>query len=209
MEFKPVTEHIRLCPDGVYRWVYDLNMLKNPAIILSVWKVLGISFGAAFALSLAADLLQGRLRGAADLWRAVTPFLILAAVFLVISIVAYLILAALYGWKYMVLFEMTEDCVRHIQMPRQFSQAEALGWLTMMAGIASGNPAMAGQGLNVSARNISTSEFRKVSAVRPRRRRSTVYLSQALDKNQVYAEDADFDFVEKYILDRCVRAKLR
>ena len=50
--------------------------------------------------------------------------MILAVVFFVLSIVSYLILAALYGGKYQVLFEMTEDSVTHIQMPKQFKKAE-------------------------------------------------------------------------------------
>jgi len=209
LQGKSVTENIRLCPDGVYRWYYELNMLRNPTIILSVWKVLGVSFGAGFALLLALDLFQGTIRSTADLRRAAMPFLILLAVFFVISILSYLILAAMYGWKYMVLFEMTEDCVRHIQMPKQFQKAQALGWLAMLSGRSSGKPAMAGLGLDISARNTSVSEFKNVEVIKPRRRRNTIYVNQRLDRNQIYAADADFDFVEKFILDRCVRAKVR
>ncbi len=204
-----VTENIRLCPDGVYRWHYELNMLRNPAIILSVWKVLGVSFGAGFALLFVVDLFRGTIQSTADLGRAVMPFLILIAVFFVISMISYLILAAMYGWKYMVLFEMTEDYVRHIQMPRQFTRSQALGWLTMQAGRSFGKPAMAGLGLTVSARNTSISEFKNVVVIKPRRRRNTIYVNQRLDRNQVYAGDADFDFVEKFILDHCVKAKVK
>ena len=206
---KQVTKNIRLCPDGVYRWYYELNMLRNPAIILSVWKVLGISFGAAFALLLVIDLFRGTIQSAADMGRAVMPFLILLAVFFVISIISYLILAAMYGWKYMVLFEMTEEYVRHIQMPKQFKRAQALGWLAMLAGRSTGKPAMAALGLDISARNTSTSEFKNVEVIKPRRRRNTIYVNQRLDRNQVYAEDADFDFVERFIMDHCTRAKVK
>ena len=206
---EPVTENIRLCPDGVYRWYYELNMLKNPVIILSVWKVLGISFGAVFALLLALDLMQGTIRSTADLGSAVVPFLILTAVFFVLSIISYLILAALYGWKYMVLFEMTEDYIRHIQMPKQFQRAQALGWLTMLAGRSAGKPAMAELGLNVSARNTSISEFKNVAVIKPRRRRNTIYVNQRFDRNQIYAENADFDFVESFLLDHCIKAKVK
>ena len=31
-------------PDGKYRWVYEVPMLKNPSILIDVYKVLGISF---------------------------------------------------------------------------------------------------------------------------------------------------------------------
>lgn len=206
---KQVTENVWLCPDGVYRWHYELQMLHNPAIILSVWKVLGISFSAAFALLLAADLFQGTIQSVSDLGRAVMPFMILLAVFFVISILSYLILAAMYGWKYMVLFEMTEDYVRHIQMPKQFKRAQALGWLTMLAGRSAGQPAAAQLGLNIAARNTSTSAFKKVEVIKPRRQWNTIYVNQRFDRNQIYAGDADFEFVETFILAHCVKAKVR
>jgi hypothetical protein len=38
-----VNEHVRLYPDGKYRWVYEVNMLTNYSILFDVWKVLGIS----------------------------------------------------------------------------------------------------------------------------------------------------------------------
>ena len=113
------------------------------------------------------------------------------------------------GWKYMVLFEMTEEYVRHIQMPKQFKRAQALGWLAMLAGRSTGKPAMAALGLDISARNTSTSEFKNVEVIKPRRRRNTIYVNQRLDRNQVYAEDADFDFVERFIMDHCTRAKVK
>lgn len=30
---------IKHCDDGTYRWVYEFNMLKNPIIILTIWKI--------------------------------------------------------------------------------------------------------------------------------------------------------------------------
>ena len=206
---EPVSENIWLCPDGVYRWTYEFDMLKNPTILFSVWKVLGISFGAVYLFTLVVDLLQGAIRSWADLWSASKLFVLLAGVFLVISVISYIILAALYGWKYQVLFEMTDEYVRHIQMPRQFKKAEAIGWLTSFVGALAGKPYMMGLGSSAAAKNTSTSEFKNVETVKVRRRRHTIHVNQLLDKNQVYAEDGDFDFVEKYIKDRCVKAKLK
>lgn len=31
------------CPDGVYRWVYELDMYRNPVVLYAVLKVLGLS----------------------------------------------------------------------------------------------------------------------------------------------------------------------
>ena len=206
---RQVTENIWLCPDGVYRWTYEYDMLRNPTILFTVWKVLGISFGAVFLFTLVIDLLQGAVKSGADLWASSKVFVILIGVFFVISIIAYLILAAAYGWKYQVLFEMTEEHVTHIQMPRQFEKAEALGWVTALVGLKSGNPAMSGLGLNTASRNSSTSKLRTVTCLRVRRKRHTIHVDHTLDKNQVYAEDADFDFVEQFLREHCVKAKVR
>ena len=43
MNGEKVTENVYLCPDGVYRWVYEFPMLKNPAILFTVWRVLLMS----------------------------------------------------------------------------------------------------------------------------------------------------------------------
>lgn len=206
---KRVTEIIWLCPDGVYRWTYEYNMLRNPTILFTVWKVLGISFGAAYLLTLIVDLLQGTVKSGADLWASSKVFVILIGVFFVISIIAYLILAAAYGWKYQVLFEMTEEYVTHIQMPRQFEKTEALGWVTALVGFKSGNPAMSGLGLNTAVRSSSTSQLRTVTSIRVRRKRHTIHVNHTLDKNQIYAEEADFDFVEQFLREHCGKAKIR
>ena len=34
-------KEVRLCQDGKYRWVYEMSMLKNPTIFLTVFKVFG------------------------------------------------------------------------------------------------------------------------------------------------------------------------
>ena len=204
-----VTENIWLCPDGVYRWAYEYDMLRNPTILFTVWKVLAIAFGVIFVFTMGIDLIQGTIRSGADLWDASKVFVILVGVFFVISIISYAILAAMYGWKYQVLFEMTDDYVTHIQMPKQFKKAEAIGWITTLVGLMAGKPSVAGLGVTTATRSTSTSEFNKVKYVKVRRRRHTVHVNYVLDKNQVYAEDADFDFVEKFILEHCVNAKVK
>jgi hypothetical protein len=204
-----VTENIWLCPDGVYRWTYEFDMRRNPMILFTVLKVMAIAWSVVYLFTLAIDLFSGNIHSLGDFWNSSKLFVIMAGIVLVLSLVSYVILAALYGWKYQVLFEMTDTSVTHIQMPKQFKKAEAIGWLTMLAGIVAKKPSMVGLGLNVAAKNSSTSEFKSVEFVKVRRKRNTIHVNQLLDKNQVYAEDADFDFVEKYITERCTKAKFR
>ncbi len=203
-----VTENIYLCPDGAYRWFYELDMLKNPTILITVWKVLGIAFGTVALFTLIMDLFQGVIQSISDIFPAMKVILILLPVFFVISIVSYLILAWTFGWKYIVLFEMTDEYVKHIPTPKQFEKAQALNWLTVMVGAVAHKPTIMGAGMLAGAKSSSTSVFKDVEFIRVRRKRNTIHVDQLLDKNQVYAEDADFDFVEKFIKDRCVKAKI-
>ena len=204
-----ITENIWLCPDGVYRWTYEMDMLRNPTIMITLWKVLGIAFGVVYLFTLAIDLIRGSVHSWTDFWNASKVFVLLAAIFFALSIISYLILAAIYGWRYQVLFEMTDEYVRHIQMPKQFRKAEAVGWLTMLVGLAAKKPYMVGLGMNTAARNTMTSELKNVRFLKVRRRRNTIHVNYLLDKNQVYAEDADFDFVESFLREHCASAALR
>lgn len=204
-----VTENIWLCPDGVYRWSYELDMLRNPTIFITVCKVLGIAFGVVYLLDVAAALLGHYLGGWSGLWVTTRNFLLLFAFMLLLAVIAYLIIAAIYGWKYMVLFEMDEKTVKHIQMPKQFKKAEALGWITALAGLAAHSHAAAGAGLLAASKSSSTSEFANVERVIVQKRRHVIKVDQLFSKNQIYAADADFDFVSAYITERCVKARIR
>ncbi len=203
-----VTENIYLCPDGIYRWFYELDMLKNPTILFTVWKVLGIAFGVVALFILIVDLFQGVIQSLSDIFPAMKVILILVPVFFVLSVVSYLILAWIFGWKYIVLFEMTEEYVKHIPTPKQFEKAQAINWLTVMVGALAHKPTVMGAGMLAGAKSSSTSVFKNVEFIRVRRKRNTIHVDQLLDKNQVYAEDADFDFVEKFIKEHCVKAKI-
>ena len=201
-EGERIADSIYLCRDGQYRWVYEMPMLKNPTILFTVWKVLGIAFAAVFLLMQLMNLFEDNL-DMEGLLSNLKMFGLLALAFLVISMIAYLIVAAVYGWKYVVLFEMNEKQIRHIQVSRQHSKAQILGWITVLAGLAGRNVTTTGIGFNAVARNSSTTEFAGVKSIRSIPRRHVIKLSQGLDHNQIYAEGADYDFVLEYITSHC------
>ena len=133
--------------------------------------------------------------------------LIPAAILFGLSIAAYIILACIYGWKYCVLFEMNETGIRHIQMEKQYKKAQALGWLTAMAGAAAGMPGTAGMGLLAATKNEQATEFSKVKRMRTFRAFHTIKLDSSLNHNQIYAESEDYDFVLEYISKRIPKNK--
>lgn len=194
-------KNITLCPGGTYRWVYEFRLMKNPIVFGTVVTVLGLSALIVGAFQLIIDLFAGNLNAASLRGTAVTV-LITLGILLALSVIAYLIVAAVYGWKYCVLFEMDEKGVRHIQMPKQFKKAQALGWLTAMAGAAAGNPGTAGAGLLAGSKMASTTEFSKVRRMKVYRKYETIKLNMLLEHNQIYVPAEDFDFVLGYISER-------
>ena len=207
-ESQQITTNIRLDPDGVYRWTYNFEMLKNPTILITVYKVLTLSFGIICAFGLVVGAFSGDIQSWTDLWKAIMPYLILFGVFLVIGAIAYLIVAAVYGWRYKVDFEMTEEYVRHIQQTAQVEKAKKLGFVTAVVGALAKRPTTMGAGLLAASKSESTSEFANVRRVKVRKWKHTIHVNQLLDKNQVYAENEDFDFVAQFIKNHCPKAKI-
>ena len=200
-----MSENIKKGDDGTYRWVYEFNMLKNPMILLTVLKI--------FLLVLAGMwIVFGMFRigndGFIGAFAAQTKELLIpAAILFGLSIAAYIILACIYGWKYCVLFEMNETGIRHIQMEKQYKKAQALGWLTAMAGAAAGKPGAAGTGLLAATKNEQATEFGKVNRMRVFRAFHTIKLDALLNHNQIYAEPEDYEFVLDYISKRIPKSK--
>ena len=196
-------KEVRLCSDGKYRWAYEMNTLKNPTIFLTVLKVMMISVGIVW--------LFGLVIGLGDMsldyflfWTKLTG--IMFGIFIVLTIIGVLVTAAILG-KYVVLFEMDEKEVTHIQMPRQVKKAEVIGLITALVGAMAKSPTTIGAGVLATAKAKSTSEFVNVRRVKARRRLNLIKVNQLLDKNQVYVADEDFDFVYDFIKSRCTKAK--
>lgn len=193
-----VTENIYLCPDGMYRWIYEFRMMKNPAILFTFFKIFGGIFGGIWLFETILMLFDGGFDAVVFL-NNTFALGIITLVMLVIGLLSYVIVAAMNGWKYIVLFEMNDEGVTHTQMQKQFEKAQAIGWLTAMAGAMTGNLTTTGIGINTAIHNSLHSDFAKVRNVKARRRQHTIYVNELLGKNQVYADSADFDFVLEYI----------
>ena len=203
MEYE--NKEVKLCEDGKYRWVYEMNMITNPTIFLTVFKIffwIILVMWAVFGLIL--YVFPGDWEG---LWGMSKAALAGLGIMAVLTVLGVLVLAAIYGGKYVVLFEMDEKKVKHIQVPRQFKKAQALGALTALAGVAAHRPTAAGAGLLAAGKNSSTSEFKLVRSVRAHRRLHVIKVNQLLNRNQIYVPDEDFDFVYDWIKSRCTNVK--
>lgn len=196
---------VRRCSDGKYRWVYELNMITNPVIFLTVFKIFfWIVLIGWLVFGFFLYIIHGDWKGFLDMGKAM---LIALAVLAVLTFLGVALVSALYGGKYVVLFEMDDKQVSHIQVPVQAGKAKKLGFLTALVGIAAKKPSVAGAGMLAAGKNASTSVFKSVRSVKARRRLHLIKVDQLLDKNQVYVRDEDFDFVYEFIKSRCPQAK--
>ena len=198
-------QKVQLCTDGKYRWLYEMNLVTNPTIFLTVFKIFfwiiligWLIFG--FFLY----VIHGDWKGLLGMGKAM---LLVLAIFAVLTLLGVLVMAAIYGGKYKVLFEMDEKGIKHIQLPAQAAEARKLGILAALFGLATKKPTVAGAGMLSASKNASTSEFDKVRRVVARRHLHLIKVNQLLERNQVYASDEDFDFVYHYIKSRCINAK--
>jgi hypothetical protein len=198
-------KEVRLCNDGKYRWAYEMHLLKNPTIFLTTLKVMFISVGIVGLFMLVVTAIRGDL----DLewfqfWLKLIG--IMAGIFVGLTIISILIMAAILG-NYVVLFEMDEKEVVHIQMSRQVKKAEVVGLITALVGVMAKNPTTIGAGMLAASKSKSTSEFANVRHVKARRRLNLIKVNQLLNKNQVYVADEDFDFVYNFIKAHCPNAR--
>lgn len=196
---------VRLCDDGKYRWVYEMNMLTNPTIFLTVFKIfLYIILAGWLIFGTFLYLIHGDFEGFLDMSKGM---LVALAIMAGLTLLGVLFLALLYGGKYVVLFEMDEQEIKHIQLPRQVKKAQAISLITTLVGLAAKKPTTAGAGLLAAGKSSSTSVYANVRRVVARRNLHLIKVNQLLNKNQIYVPDEDFDFVYEFIKSRCIHAK--
>jgi hypothetical protein len=199
---------VTLYPDGKYRWVYEVSMMKNPSILIDIFKVLGISLGVVWLFTVLLDIFDDDL-SLEKLWNLTMVFLGLMLAFVVIGLIAYTILAWSYGWKYVVIFTMDKKELVHQQMPHQVKKAQVLGALAAIVGGATANPGMVGTGVLAASRTTSRSTLVNVKKLTPVRWMNLIKVSQLLQKNRVYVPDEDFDFVYDFLCQNCPNAAYR
>lgn len=135
--------------------------------------------------------------------------LILIGIMLVLGIIGYFVVAYMYNGKYCVVFEMDDNGIMHAQQDKQVKKAKLIGIITAMSGAARGNIGAVGTGILAASRTKMYTDFKYVKSIDVDTNSNLIKLNATLDRNQVYVENEDFDFVLKYIAARCPNAKAK
>jgi len=201
-----VSPNVVRCADGKLRWTYELNLYRNPVLMLVLIKVF---FCILTALWVFINLIC---LNDSDYWPH--TFLSIGKVYLIaipcvfaLIGISYLIYALIMGGKYCAVFEMDENGINHIQMPKQYKKAQVIGFITTLTGALAGNMSATGAGLLSIGRQSMYSGFASVRRVKALRRRDTIKVNGVLMHNQIYVPSEDFDAVLYYITSRCPRIK--
>lgn len=198
---------IRRYPDGKYRWMYSMSMLRNPTILLTVYRFMAVTIGVVALMMGVMFIFTDGLRGALEGVLAMVS--ILGAIFGVLGFVAYIILAAMYGGQYTVLFEMDESGLLHTHIREQRDKARVMGNLAAALSAAQGSFGGVLAALSAGRKSSSSSSFSVVSSVKGRRRRNVIYVNELFSRNHVYVADEDYDFVYNFIVEHCPKAKVK
>lgn len=182
------------------QWLYEFSFWRNPAILITVAKVLLVSLlvPALFMFFITLGDGFGEAIG-------ITGMILGYGIILMAGLlaVAYPLVGVINGGKYFVLFKMDDKGVNHIQLDRQFKKAQALGFLTALIGLSGGNLSAGGAGIMAATKQSLYTSFRKVKSVKAVRPRNTIYVNESMTRNQIYVENEDFDFVLDHILKHC------
>lgn len=191
--------------DGVMRWVYEMNMWKNPTLVITIWKVLLLA-------ALAPALLVFFLNLGDGFGSALLAFIkiigIVVGIVTGLMLLAYPLVAILNGGLYCVMFEMDDKSVKHTQMQKQFKKSQLLSMVVILAGVVAGNIQATAAGILAGSKQSSISCFEKVKSITVNEKRHIIYVNENLTKNQVYADTVDFAFISNAIISRCKKAKV-
>lgn len=195
--------------NGAYHWVYHLNMLRNPAPILTVFKVFFLVISGISVFFFVISLLGGT--GLKDSLRFyIIMFFGMNALFFVLGSIAWGIMTLRRGARYTIEHMMNEELVAYLQTPEEQERSRQIGALAVAAGAISGNLSTMGIGLTQGSMNGAfVSRYPDVKAVIASRRFHLIKVNNVLQHNQIYAYPHQYDFVWSFITSHCPNAKIK
>ena len=192
--------------DGGYTWRYDFPMLQKPDMIVSILMTLLLISSGLYVFLLIISFVYGNMKDMEDFRKLTLVVLAVAAGLLLLGVLAYLLLAAVYKGRFEYVYLMDRDGLCQTQTDRQLKANRTMGLLASAGGVSSGSLAATSAGLTAASRASVRLAFTKVKKIRPDRKRNYIDLRQTIQSMKVYAGDADFEFVKDFIIRSCPTA---
>ena len=183
--------------EGKYQWLYQLDMKNNKSIFRLVIGIILISFGIVAAFLLVLDIVEGN-----SIIPTMTMMGGILAVLLVITWVAYKIVAHRYKNVYGIIYEMDDEGIRFSQVEDQQQFTELIGKFAALAGALSHNYSLMGSAFAMTD-NSAYSNFSKVTRIVEKRQDNLIEVISPFLLNMVYVDEEHYDFVLEFIKERC------
>lgn len=137
------------------------------------------------------------------------PAFAVGGFFMVLSLIAWCILMLSHGARYTFEFLMTEDQVVTLQTREERKRAQKLATAGFVLSLLNRNLTMVGTSLAVAAGDTFVSRYSDVKAVIAKRRNDLIKVNNVLQRNTIYAEPHQYEFVWNYITSHCPDAKIK
>ncbi|MBQ9157979.1 MAG: hypothetical protein IJ136_01415 [Erysipelotrichaceae bacterium] len=187
--------------DGVYRWLYELDMKKNLILLKTVIKIVGFCLCIPLLLL---TYLSLRTHGSlSSLLSDLTPVLICIPVIALITLGSYMYVSRMYGGKYCVIYELDEKGISFTQIEEQFEKQQVIARAAAFTGALTGNIGLVGSALYNMYNNTAYSDFEKVYSVKSYKDKEVIKVNSPFLFNQIYVKKEDFDFVDSFIREHC------
>ncbi len=126
-----------------------------------------------------------------------------------LSVLGYLLYAAVMGGKFCVLYTMDDKGILMEQQAKQAKKADILADLLVLAGALVGNVTTVGMGLSSARRTSMYSTFKGMKKLTAAAKKDLIKMDAPMDHNRIWCEDdEDYNFVWNYIKSRCEGAKI-
>ena len=109
-----VSRNVVLCTDGKYRWVYEMKLLTDFWVLGTILKIFGGIIGAGAVIFLLVELF-----GSHDYLGVLKMVGIMSAILLSLSVIGYLVYAAIMGGTYCVVYTMDDKGILQEQQMKQ------------------------------------------------------------------------------------------
>ena len=163
-------------------WEIRVPMLRNSVIL----KQLGIAIGIPFGLLIIFLLII----------KAFYGVVLIALLFLL----TYLFIIIFWKGKYDVGFKLDKTGIRSFTLPNQAKKNRILNAITVIAGLLSGKPAVAGAGLLAQSQQNVLIKWKRIKKVKYLPRKQVIMIKAGFAENlALFCKIDNYDEVEKFV----------